>query len=227
MTLEMKKDLNFLLMMIYTNSNKCKCPRYTYDLKNKLHDVCYELEKVINDDTIKLILDQYLESPKIDTNVIHHLKIGSRNNELFKSSNDYINKYYQNIPKKVRILLYLGNNLSAEKLEENRKLKIETILRYEYERFNIKTISIKRTSSCNDILTNKNIITYEKLWKLDDQSLSDMYQISRDNNNYNLAYAPVLYLFPTSTKHIDCKNRVIICNFLFKILNKKQLVSEI
>ena len=214
-------------MMIYTNSNKCKCkcPRYVYDLKKKLDDVSYELEKVINDDTIKLILDQYLESAKIDTNIIHHLKIGSRNNELFKSSDDYINKYYQNIPKKVRILLYLGNNLSAEKLEENRKLKIETILRYEYERFNIKTISIKRTSSCNDILTNKNIITYEKLWKLDDQSLSDMYQISRDNNN--LAYAPVLYLFPTSTKHIDCKNRVIICNFLFKILNKKQLVSEI
>jgi hypothetical protein len=216
MTLEMKKDLNFLLMMIYMNSNKC--PRYTYDFKKKLHDVCYELKNVINDDTIKLILDQYLKSAKIDTNVIHHLKIGSRNNELFKSSDDYINKYYQNIPKKVRILLYLGDNLSAEKLEENRKLKIETILRYEYERLNIKPISIKRTSSCNDILTNKNIITYEKLWKLDDQSLSDMYQISRDN--YNLACAPVLYLFPTSTKHIDCKNREIICSYLFNILNK-------
>jgi hypothetical protein len=221
----MKKDLNFLLMMIYTNSNKC--PRYTYDLKNKLHDVRYELEDVINinDDIIKLILDQCLKSAKIDTNDIHHLKIGSRNNELFKSSNDYIDKYYQNIPKKVRIVLYLGDNLSAEKLEANRKLKIETILRYEYERLNIKPISIKRTSSCNDIQTNKNIITYEKLWKLDDQSLSDMYQISRDN--YNLACAPVLYLFPTSTKHIDCKNREIICSYLFKILNKKQLVSEI
>jgi len=90
---------------------------------------------------------------------------------------------------------------------------------------NIKPISIKRTSSCNDIQTNKNIITYEKLWKLDDQSLSDMYQISRDN--YNSACAPVLYLFPTSTKHIDCKNREIICSYLFKKLNKKQLVSEI
>jgi hypothetical protein len=211
MTLEMKKDLNFILMMIYTNSNI----RYTYDFKHKLH----ELENVIHNDIIKLILDQYLKSPKIDTNVIHHLKIGSRNNELFKLSDDNINKYYQNIPKKVRILLYLGNNLSAEKLEENRKLKIETILRYEYERFNIKPISIKRTSSCNDIQTNKNIITYEKLWKLDDQLLSDMYQITRDN--YILACVPVLYLFPTNTKHIDCKNREIICTFLFKILNKE------
>jgi hypothetical protein len=41
----MKKDLNFLLMMIYTNSNKC--PRYTYDLKNKLPQVENEIAEML------------------------------------------------------------------------------------------------------------------------------------------------------------------------------------
>ena len=82
MTLKIKKDLNFNLMMIYMNNNI----RYKYDFKHKLH----ELKNVIHDDIIKLILDQYLKSAKIDTNDIHHLKIGSRNNELFKSSNTEI-----------------------------------------------------------------------------------------------------------------------------------------
>lgn len=203
--------------------------RYQYNDLQKFKDVSVYLENILNMDIVQMIKTYMKIGEEKALFTLNYLNIDKRWKQLECLNYSELEGLYLKIPSDQRIILYYMPNFtntesSIEQITRNMKLMIETISRY--ERVNIKTQTLKRTSSCSDIQKETkpdNVVKqFRKIWESNEQDLSNMYLKLK----LNRPCRELLYFWPHYTKYIDEKNTNVIRRYLISCLYKNVKIKK-